>query len=203
MNKKYGLASEMEEAITGLGYALVDAGHYQEALDVAESLKNKGIYSAYEIAAAAYVGKGELDQAIKTLEQGVSRNPGYWINWELLGSYRSDAGDYSGAEKAYLKGQKCEGAWIDSIYYNRAVAFARNGESERAMALLDKVVDPELDEAASMLRITLLTDIGRPDKALGLIDRCLKKRWHGPDKRAILKRFKQKRKWILNYMGQD
>ena len=203
MDSRNEIKDEMAEALTGMGYALVDAGKFKEALTLAKNLNKKDIYSAFEVAAAAYAGMGDFRKAVSTLEKGVRKDPGYWINWELLGSYRSEHGDYSGAEEAYLEALKCKNAWVDSIYYNRAVAAARSGDSDRALKLLEQVVDPELDEPASMLRITLHTKMGRPDQALGLIDRCLKKRWHGHDKRAILKRFKQKRDWVHDCMGQD
>lgn len=193
------MAEAMCRALTALGYTLIEAGDFDEALELARDLERMGIYSSYEIAASAYAGKGEVQHAVQILERGVQADPDNWINWELLGSYRSESGDYEGADRAYLKGMQCPGAWMDSITYNRAVARARSGDPRKAMELLDDVVDPDLDEPAAMVRIGLLVELGRPEDALDVVNSCLDRDW-GPGAGDVRSRFRQKKVWLLAYM---
>lgn len=204
MKSNNSLAVELCRALTALGYSLVDSGRFDSALELAEDLERVGIFSAYEIAAAAHAGNGDLDRAISTLERGIAEDPDYWINWELLGSYRSETGDYHGAEEAYFKGLQCEGAWMDSIYYNHAVAVARSGDACRALEILEEVIDPELDEPAAMVRIGLLVELGRTQEALDFVDHCLEKNWNQPDAARILQKFGETKARLLDYAaGSD
>jgi len=200
MKHQFEHPDEVIKDLTGLGYSMVDRGDFHEALRFSAQLEKMGIHTSFEIAAAAYMGLGKPESAVLTLERGVERFPQYWINWELLGSCRSETGDYTGAEEAYLSALDCNGAWLDSIHFNRAVAAARSGKHAEALDLLEEVLDPALDEPIAMLRIGLLVDLDRTQEALAVCDECLNRVWGSDDEEDIQMRFRAKKALLLYHL---
>ncbi|MHC4117647.1 MAG: hypothetical protein ACYSWO_09080 [Planctomycetota bacterium] len=163
---------------------LADAGFeclwqwdYQGALDIAKELEELRYSAAFDIGAQAYAGLGDLEKAIETLERGVAKAPDCWLNWQLLGNYRSDMGDYDKAAETYERALACPDVWEDSIRLNQAILAGRCGEHERELSLLGTIEDPDLSLQVASSRVGALWCTGRIDEALSLADECLNKEW--------------------------
>jgi len=198
-NDEYDL--EISREMAELCCSSMEESNYEEILRFAQKIKKVGLPNGYEAAGMAYAEVGELDEAIRTLEEGVSRFPGYWQNWELLGNYRSDAGRFEEAEESFHKALQCEDVWVDSVYYNHAVSLARRGEFELSMDMIERVVDPVFDINAALLRIGLLLDMGFKDEALALSDDWLSRDWNQFGDGGRLARFQASRAWLLHRTG--
>ncbi|MBN1264339.1 MAG: tetratricopeptide repeat protein [Anaerolineales bacterium] len=198
-NDEYDL--EMAREMAELGCSSFEESNNEDILEFAQKIIKVGLPDGFEAAAMAYAEIGELDEAIKTLEQGVSRFPDYWQNWELLGNYKSDAGLFEEAAEAFHKALQCQDVWVDSVYYNYAVALARSGEFELAVDTIDKVVDPVFDINAALLRIGLLMDLGFDEEALELSDEWLSRDWKKFGDKEKLARFRASRAWLLHRTG--
>src|SRR6266536_3597028 len=82
------------------GYDLIQARQFDEALVLSGRLQEMRYSSGFEIAALALAGRGETERAVQILEEGVAKAPDVWLNWQLLGNYRSDMGLYDSALEA-------------------------------------------------------------------------------------------------------
>jgi tetratricopeptide (TPR) repeat protein len=169
------------EELADTGFALIREGNYEEALGIAGELEELRFSAAFDIAAQAHSGLGDLQKAVETLERGVAKAPTCWLNWELLGSCRSDMGDYSGAEGAYEQALTCPAPSEDSIRLNQAILANRRGNHAQALNYLDMVGEPGLSLRAAVARITALEGMGRIDEALSVADACLAKEWEEED----------------------
>lgn len=165
------------EALSKKGFALLQEGTYQSALDIAKQLEKLRYSAAFEIAAQAYAGMKDLDSAVETLERGVSLAPSCWLNWQLLGNYRSDLGRFDDAAVAYEKALACPNVWADSVRLNQAILASRRADHDTALNHLHDVKDPCLALRAASARIQALHGMGKPDEAAALAERCLGQRW--------------------------
>jgi tetratricopeptide (TPR) repeat protein len=161
------------EKLADKGYALINDGEFDKALAVADELRALRYTAEFEIAALAYAGKGELDRAVATLEEGVSLAPDVWLNWQLLGNYRSDLGRYAEAAEAYDRALECTEVDRSSVRLNQAVLANRVGEHARTLSLLDDVDDPSLADRAASVRVGALFEMGRLNEAEQLANDAL------------------------------
>lgn len=126
------------------GLDLVEQLDYEAAMSVAERLDAMRFSGAFEITAQVQAAKGDLPAAVAVLEEGVTRAPGAWPNWQLLGNYRSDLELYDAAEDAYERALECAECRRDSVELNRAILALRRKQPERALELAKRVQDPDL-----------------------------------------------------------
>ena len=186
MTKAGDLKRKKAERLADKGFACLGEGDYAGALGIAKKLEDLKHTAAFDIAAQAYARLDELPRAIETLERGVKNAPDCWLNWELLGNYRSDTERYEQAELAYQSALTCSNVWTDSVRLNQAILAGRRGEPDRSLILLDSVKDPELSLRVAYARVTALEDMGRLEEALSLADQCLGQGWEAEDSRHIL-----------------
>jgi tetratricopeptide (TPR) repeat protein len=163
------------EALAERGFDCVREGAFAEALEIAGRLETRQHTAAFDIAAQAHAGIGDLEAAVRTLERGVAAAPDCWLNWQLLGSYRSDLGDFVGAAEAYERAGACDGAWIGSIRLNQAILAGRRGDHAGAVRQLDGLADADLELHAAEVRATALEALGRLDEAASLAEVCLER----------------------------
>ena len=161
------------EKLAEEGFALLQEGNYQAALDISRQLEEIRYSAAFEIAAQAYVGLGDLSRAVATLERGVKEAPDAWVNWQLLGNYRSDMGNYEKAADAYERALQCPKVSEPSVRLNQAILAERCEDYGRALGLLDMIRDEHLALETADVRITTLWGLGELDDALSLADACL------------------------------
>lgn len=165
-----GLRRKRTEKLAEKGYGLVEEGKYDQALDVASELDQLQYSAAFEIAALAYAGKEDLPSAVRVLEEGVEKAPDVWLNWQLLGSYRSDLGLFAEAARAYERALECPGVSKSSIRLNQAVLAHRTGDHAAALRLAGEVDDPDLKLWTESLKVGALAAMGEGEEAerLGL-----------------------------------
>ncbi len=155
------------------GFDLLEEGEYAAAIEIAGKLEVLRHTAAFDIAAQAHAGLGNVEKAVQTLERGVAVAPGCWLNWQLLGNYRSDLERYDEAAAAYERALACGDTWRDSILLNQSILLCRQGEQGQALALLEKATDPSLHLEIVGSRITALRGLGRSAEALQLAERVL------------------------------
>lgn len=158
------------EKLAEKGYELVEDEEFDQALIVAAELDRLQYSAGFEIAALAHAGKGDIPAAVRVLEDGVEKGPDAWLNWQLLGNYRSDLGLYSEAARAYERALECPGVSPSSIRLNQAILANRTGNYPEALRLADEADDPELKLWVTSVRIGALTEMGeeREVERLGL-----------------------------------
>jgi tetratricopeptide (TPR) repeat protein len=140
--------------------AALEARNFDDALSLGQQLETEKYSGAFDIAAQAYAGLGRMNEAISTLERGLIVAPLVWLNWELLGNYRSDAGLFEDAGRAYAEALKCDNVWSESIFLNQAVLALRRGRPEEASALIDRIKSPELELRAADIKTSALLHKG-------------------------------------------
>ena len=84
------LIERKSEKLADEGYRPVNEGNASAALAIAAELEALHYTGAFEIAALAQAQLGKLEVAVATLERGLESALEVWINWQLLGNYRSD-----------------------------------------------------------------------------------------------------------------
>jgi tetratricopeptide (TPR) repeat protein len=159
------------------GFECLREGDYDAALKIAEELEKQRYTAAFDIGAQAYAAQGNLKKAIETLERGVSTEPKCWLNWELLGNYRSDEGDCDKAATAYEQALACPNVVEDSIRLNQAILAGRRGDHAGALALLEMIRDSNLILPVAAAKVQALRGAGKISEALTLADECLNKDW--------------------------
>jgi tetratricopeptide (TPR) repeat protein len=136
------------------------------ALFIAERLEKMRYSGAFEIRALAFASENKLEKAIKCLERGVKLCPQVWILWELLGNYRSDAGQFNKAMLCYDKAASCPDVDANSINYNRATCLSRQDRNEEALAVIATVDSEEKRIPKGILQTRLLVAAKRYEKAI-------------------------------------
>lgn len=158
------------EKLTRKGYACLKENDYDGALKIAKQLDDLRHTASFEIAALAHAGMNNIEEAVKILEKGVDFATDCWLNWQLLGNYRSDLGRYDEADTAYKHALECTNVWESSVYLNQAILAIHLDQYEDALKKLDCVCEPELHLEVVATRIDALIGMGRIDEAsrLGL-----------------------------------
>lgn len=162
-----------EEELAEQGYALLDEGEFEVALELARELEKRQYTAAFDIAAQAHAGLEDIQLAIDTLERGVEQAPECWANWQLLGNYRSDLDDFRGAAEAYERALVCDDTWKDSIRLNQAILANRQEDYAGSIRYLDKIRDAELELLVADTRITALRGLDQTEEAFTLAEQCL------------------------------
>jgi tetratricopeptide (TPR) repeat protein len=121
--------------------------------------------SAFELTALALAGKGEVERAVQVLEDGVTRAPDVWLNWQLLGNYRSDLERYEAADSAYQRALACPNVNRSSVRLNQAILAGRMNKPTDALLLLEEVVDNSLTQSTALVKGRALHDLGRSEEA--------------------------------------
>jgi len=163
------------EKLSSRGFACLRDGNYGGALEAARNLEELRHSAAFDIGAQAYSALGNTKKAIETLERGVEKAPDVWLNWEFLGSCRSDLGLYDEAEAAYRRALECPNVWKASVRLNQAILANRRGDHDGALAILDSLnpEDPKLRWEATAARMSALQGMGRLEEAAALAENAL------------------------------
>ena len=154
--------------LTDKGFSFLRSHDYADALAVGRRLKRLRHSSAFEIMALAHLGLRRLPKAIAVLEEGVSKAGRVWLLWELLGNCYSDAGRYKNAERAYQQALLREHCDADVIHLNRAIAFNRADQPQKAWVAIQKVESLRLARQADPVRIRIQLALGKKRAAAKL-----------------------------------
>jgi tetratricopeptide (TPR) repeat protein len=147
------------------GHALLQEVKLDEALEIADRLRELRHSGAFEIGALARAAKGDLQEAVRVLEEGLEKAPDVWLNWQLLGNYLSDLERFPPAVAAYERALACPDVWVASVRLNQAILAQRRGDFEAALGLIEQVGDPELSLQAASVRMGALAGSGRAEEA--------------------------------------
>ncbi len=155
------------------GFSLLLEGEYEQALKIAKELQQEKYTAAFDIGAQAYVGLGNITQAIALLKEGLEFAPDSWLNWQLLGNYLSDNNDLVPAQDAYQRALECTDVWAESVFLNQAILFNRLNEFSSALALTSKIKDNQLNLHKIEVKVTALSGLNSIDEAIALADKVL------------------------------
>lgn len=163
---------------------LIEEERFTAAHQIARQLEELRYSGAFEVAARAFLGEGEPEQAVAALERGLALAPEVWSNWQLLGNTLSDLGRFDAAAAAYGRAFACPVHDADSLHFNQAVLASRRGEPDKVLALAEALDDPELRLLAVPARIRSLAALERPEEAEKLGASTLAGRQEGADAEA-------------------
>lgn len=135
------------------GYALLEEWSFEEALGVSAQLESRGYSAAFDIGAQALAALERHEEAVQYLEHGVREAPSAWPNWQLLGSLRSDLGDFEGADSAYREALKHAPPPANSIRINQAILAYRSGRPRDGLSLLSPLSPSTSTEAVVIARV--------------------------------------------------
>ena len=153
------------EALVNQGHEFLEEEEYEKALEVAGELEELHYTAAFEIAALAHDGMGNLDEAVRVLHRGVDAAPDCWPNWQLLGNYLSDLERYEEAEASYEQALECKNVWEPSVRLNQAILAGRQEQYDKALELLDRVDASEFALRVAEQKIVYLDLLGRTQEA--------------------------------------
>lgn len=136
------------------GYSLIQQGEPEQAIAVGQQLLSHRHARGFEIIALAYEQQGRSAEAIAVLKDGVTKVPGAWPLWELLGNLFSDQDDYQEAHNCYQRALNCPSADNDSINYNYAILLKRQGRFDETLALCDRISSEDLQLKVRVLRVS-------------------------------------------------
>lgn len=158
------------EKLAEKGFRLLEDEEFDQALNIAGELRRQRFSAGFDIAAQAHAGKGDLATAVRVLEEGVEKVPDAWLNWQLLGNYRSDLGLFTEAGLAYERALECPGVSPSSVRLNQAILANRTADYSAALRLAGEVDDPDLKIWAAAVQVGALAEMGRGEEAerLGL-----------------------------------
>ncbi len=135
-------SSPESQALYDQAHAALAAGDLEEAKRLGATLREQHFTGCYEIDALIAHAEGHPERGIEVLEQGTQRFPDLWLLWQLLGNFRSDAGELDEAERCYTQAAQAPGANQASVQLNLAVLSGRRGDHAKALARLSSI-DPE------------------------------------------------------------
>ncbi|HOC93566.1 MAG TPA: hypothetical protein PKH33_14520 [bacterium] len=153
----------MEQAF---GY--INTNELKKAAKIGNQLLKMKYTGGFEIMGLVYMEKGEINKAIKTLEEGVKKAPDIWLLWQLLGNAYSDNKKYKKALQSYSSALKCADKDVSSIYYNIAIALSREEKYEEALKACENVIREELLLMRISLKIFLLNKLNRFEESIDL-----------------------------------
>lgn len=169
----FGTREDEAQRLHDEALAHLDRGELAEARRIAGELRGMRWSGAFEILALAARAEGDLDEAVRALEEGVGLVPAAWTLWQLLGTLRDESGRADDALRAYDTALGCEGAWASSIRFNRAVSRMRAGDPGGALADAESVLEdpatPPFTLDALRVAIDALDALGRPRDAVSLV----------------------------------
>ncbi len=157
------------QTIDGLleqAYNLIQQGDAEQAIIVGNQLLENRHARGFEIIALAYEQQGRSAEAIAVLKEGVSKVPGAWPLWELLGNLYSDAEEYPEAFNSYQKAMNCPNVDTDSVNYNYAILLKRMGRLDEASSLCDRISGPDLNNKVRVLKLSVLNAQSKFDEAI-------------------------------------
>src|SRR4051812_26314819 len=159
-----------KERLIDEGFGALAEGRLEDALTIADKLRSLRHSSHFEIEARARWERGEREQAVAVLEEGVAKVPKASPLWHWLGTYRSDLGRFDAALEALAKEAEFEHVPPSANAYNVAVVYERMGRFREALDLLDRVELPGDDGPSrahfAEFRARLFFDLGEFGKSI-------------------------------------
>ncbi len=175
-----GCSFDASESKTSQAYALISALDYEGALALFEEAEteDEDIRMINRGRGIAYIGKGEYQSAIESLEKALSQSNGiingmdYDMNYYLATAYYK-SGNMDEALDIYNTILSLKGDEVDAIYL-RGVIYARKNMLDEAMTSFDEVIRLEPDNYDRIINIyTILADNGYKDVGQGYLNNVM------------------------------
>lgn len=157
------------EALYQAALAALEEMDLDLAQRLGDQLYQRGHSSAYAVLARVQRGRGDLQKAIATLEEGTAEHPELHALWHQLATCYSDAARFADAHRAYAEARRHNpevDPWVD---LNEALTYRRAGKLEESLRLVVGVSDKGArvpPEVVAGLHAGLLNDLQRYDAAL-------------------------------------
>jgi tetratricopeptide (TPR) repeat protein len=106
-------------------------GNYPGALELVAILRHRAFSGAYEVEARIFLAQGQLHEACRVLEEGIAVAPRVWVLHSLLGSCRSDLGEFEAALNHFAATLDCPNlpeAAMEQTHRNQAIVRARQAK---------------------------------------------------------------------------
>ncbi len=138
-------SSRMDNYVIGRIYFYL--GEYQKAYLALEDAKEKGGAESYLYLGRAYEATGDYNYAANVYNSYLGRDTTNAEIYNQLGICEMARGEYRKALEAFQAGMKLgDGALMQSLSFNEAVAYEYLGEYEQAYALLTKYLENYPDD---------------------------------------------------------
>ena len=136
------------------GFDAVGESDTRRARQIVKELKKLRHSSAFEILAQAYLAEDRLQDAVKTLEEGVRLAPTVWRLWQLLGNCHSDLERYQESDTCHRRALECPSTDPGSIHLNMAIAHSKKQRLAEAVQELqiELANQPENKHARAFLQ---------------------------------------------------
>jgi len=121
--------------------------------------------AAHALLAVALARAGQPDEAVRSYQDAIARDPFYPDAWHALGDLLFERGDLDGALEAY---ENATGLFPENAVFatSRALAVERSGDHEAALVLFRLAVELDPDDAAARHELGLrLLLAGSDDEA--------------------------------------
>lgn len=114
---------------------------------------------------------GRSDEALDVLRQLLELNPAHAAAWRTFGDQLAAVGERTASQEAYQKHLELSARHPELV---EAAAFLRDGRLANAEGIVREVLkkDP-LDTNAMLMLATIGLQVGKPDHAINLLERCL------------------------------
>lgn len=138
-------SGQMDNYVIGRIYFYL--GEYQKAYLALEDAKEKGGAESYLYLGRAYEATGDYNYAANVYNSYLSKDTSNAEIYNQLGMCEMARGEYRKALDAFQAGMKLgDGALMQSLSFNEAVAYEYLGEYEQAYALLTKYLENYPDD---------------------------------------------------------
>jgi tetratricopeptide (TPR) repeat protein len=170
----YGELEEEARRLHDQALAHIRRNELTEAREIATALRTMRWSGAFEILALVARAEGDLEGATRALEEGLEKAPSAWLLHQLYGTIRDERGQHEDAVLSFDAALRCEGAWVSSIRFNRAVSYMRAGFPGDALADAEAVLEdpatPPFTLDALRIAIDALSALGRSNDAISLVE---------------------------------
>ena len=124
-NLRLNLRTREARRLSEHGMRCIREHDYERALKFAGELRKLRHSSTFELEALARAGLGDVEGAVRALQDGVAKAPTVWLNWQLLGNRLSDLERYDEAAVAYARALQCPDVHESSLHLNQAILASR------------------------------------------------------------------------------
>lgn len=157
--------------------ARIEGRDLEGARALAEQLKALRWSGAFEVLALAARAEGDLEGAVRVLDEGTAVAPQVWTLHQLRGNLLDALGRHGEAIEALDRALACPEPWVSSVRFNRAVARLRGGDAGGALADAEAVLTeggaPPFALDAVRVAIDALAKLARTADAVALVETAL------------------------------
>ncbi|MCY3002946.1 MAG: bacterial transcriptional activator domain-containing protein [Planctomycetota bacterium] len=142
------------------GVEALEACDWDEAEACGRKLEKLHFSGSFELAARAWIGRGDPERAVAVLERGIAVAPEMSRLHELLGSACSAAGRLEDALRAFDAAMQCQDVDTDSVQLSAAGVLLTHRQPKRALERVERVTGPASQPIATRLRLMGLLESG-------------------------------------------